>query len=146
MRYENKEDYVRYQLQRNFTFGHKESLQCATVGHENRKVVGSFIHREEGFTEYDAACRDCLKLYEARLGVYFENAPTSDEGFYCEDCDTFTPYLIFNEDGSAKDGLLVHKDFEDRSETHCCESCYGRRKKEDQKLLDEEEAYNSRYD
>lgn len=139
MRYENKEQYVQYKVSKSFKLGHMEQDNCSNPDHEGCKAVGSFVHREDGFTEYDSACTECLRSFESGLADEFDNAGKSEEGFYCEDCEAFTPYLVKNEDGSVEDGLLIHRDVEDRSMTDCCVSCYTKRVRRDEQFWCDED-------
>ena len=141
MLYKDKEEYIRYKLSKNFKLGHVEDgeKECPNPEHLGSEIVGSFVHHEAGFTEYDSACALCLQGYKEFLEKEFENAAISIGGFRCEDCGALTPYLIANNDGTVEDGLHVHKDVDDNSLTDCCHSCFRARKQKDQEYLSYEE-------
>ena len=150
MKYANKDEYVRYKLQRNIKLGFFESPTCDNPDHDGQASVGSFVIREEGFTEYEAVCQKCVDDHRESLGQFFDRVAAGEsdpeeDGFQCEDCEQQFPSLVVHSDGSAEGGLYIHRDWEDRSETWCCATCYDKRYQRDKAMAEEEQKYQEQH-
>ncbi len=110
------------------------------VYHPNTPSVGSFVHREPGFTEYDPCCNICIGTFVNGQKKFFTKLledPSSGGTMVCEVCDTNQDKYV-RTDAGIEGNLHVYKDPEDGSWTDMCTSCYKARKASDQKYYEEE--------
>lgn len=112
--------------------------------HPKTKAIGSFVYREQGFTEYYPVCNVCVGTFVNNSKKFFTNlfADIKTGGtMYCECCKTTQDKYTHVEDGGIEDNLLVYKDPEDGSWTDMCNACYTKQKAADDKYYEEELQY-----
>ena len=129
-----------------FLSSHKPEKFC--VYHPNTPSVGSFVHREPGFTEYDPCCNICIGTFVNNQKKFFTKLledPSSGGTMVCEVCDT-TQNQYIRTDAGVEENLRVYKDPEDGSWTDMCTSCYEAKKAADQKYYEEELRYEQERD
>ena len=116
--------------------------------HYRTPAVGSFVHREEGFTEYDPCCNICIGTFVNNRKKFFTKLledPSSGGSMVCEVCDTLQDKYICTDSG-IEENLCVYKDPEDGSWTDMCISCYEAQKASDQRYYEEELRYEQERD
>lgn len=109
--------------------------------HPNRKSVGEFILREEGFTEYDGFCKECYRSSIKKKYKFFTSIleGVNEDSFYCEVCKDRHPRWSV-EGGEIEDMKYLFIDPEDRSHTDCCLPHYRKFREEYSRLIDEEDS------
>ena len=110
------------------------------VWHPKTNAVGSFVHRECRFTEYEPCCDICIGTFINSQKKFFTELlkdPSSGGTMYCEACDTVQDKYVRTEEG-VEENLRVYKDPEDGSWTDMCTTCYEAQKAADQKYYEEE--------
>lgn len=118
------------------------------VWHPKTKAVGSFVHRECGFTEYDPCCNICIGSFVNGQKKFFTELlkdPSSGGTMHCEACDTVQDKYLRTEEG-VEENLRIYKDPEDGSWTDMCTACYEAQKAKDEKYYEEELRYQQEQD
>lgn len=157
----NKQEYVFESVTKRIRFFNEknsamdpENVVCKHYDEEGQLVdekpsIGEWVHREPGFTEYDACCQACYDETVKWVSEKFDRLVTGTETdkdrnyHYCERCKKdgklFTALLEEGKEPQIEKVGFTYIDPEDGSWMDMCKTCYTKQRNRDLQEVEEYE-------